>query len=85
MAIKIYDEIYSLEEHKPWCGAIYAHKRICEAGLAEQFVDYIGELFPDGLTSTELNDVLWFEDELIEDFLEAYDETYYDKMEDETK
>lgn len=38
--------------------------------MEEEFIDFLEELFPNGLTSTELNDVLWFEDALCYQFID---------------
>lgn len=69
--MKIYHEITTLEEHEPWCGAKYWHEHLCNLGLGEAFIEYLHEILApqDGLTSTELNDILWFEDDLIIGFL----------------
>ena len=42
---------------------------IINEGKAEQFDNLIEELYPDGLTETTLNDLLWFEDEWIFEML----------------
>lgn len=36
-----------------------------EEGKEEEFNQLIEELYPDGLTDTELNDLLWFDDKWI--------------------
>lgn len=71
--MKIYEDYTSLEEHEPWCGAKVAYDEIIKNDLAVEFMEYLEELYPNGLTATELNDILWFEDELIEEFLEMYE------------
>lgn len=68
--MKIYEEITSLREHKPWCGAEYWHREIIAAGKDEEFIELLEELYPEGLTSTELNDILWFKMSLLKIFWE---------------
>ena len=72
--MRIVTELVSLNSFKPWCGATYNYKRIVESGNGESFLEYLEELIPEGLTETELNDILWFEDELIDEFLGNEDE-----------
>jgi hypothetical protein len=54
-----------LEDFNEWCGATATKKRIIENGKQEEFVQLVEEMYPDGLTETELNDMLWFEAEWI--------------------
>ena len=68
MIIKHY--ITSLEEHKPWSGAEYNYQLIIKSGASEIFIEYIEELYPDGMTEIELNDILWFEDGLCYGFID---------------
>ena len=46
---------------KPWSGAISRWEEILENDLLEELDAYLEELYPDGMTETELNDFLWFE------------------------
>ena len=59
--MKIYVE--GIENFEPWSGATATYKAIEEAGKLEDLEFLLEELYPDGLTETELNDLLWFEDE----------------------
>jgi hypothetical protein len=52
-----------------WSGAVETKETIIENRKAQQFDDLIDELYPDGLTETELNDILWFETDWIYDTL----------------
>jgi len=60
--MKIINEI-GLEEFEAWSGAISTKNTIIEAGMTEAFDSLIEELYPDGIEETQLNDLLWFEDE----------------------
>lgn len=60
--MKIINDCATLRDFDAWSGATYTKDRIIEAGLADAFDQMIEELYPDGLTDGELNDLLWFED-----------------------
>lgn len=62
--MKVYKE-QGIENFQAWEGAINTQERIVKLGLADQFDFLIEDLYPDGLSSTELNDLLWFEPEWI--------------------
>lgn len=80
--MKIYDEITSLHEHTPWGGAGYNYNLIIESNNDDEFIFFLEDMFPEGLTSTELNDILWFEDALCYQFI---DDELLNKEEKEIK
>lgn len=49
----------------PWSGAISTYNTIEEAGKLEEFESLIGELYPNGIEETQLNDVLWFDSDWV--------------------
>lgn len=53
----------SFEDFEPWSGAVYTHQIICNKGKAELFDSVLEELYPEGLSETALNDILWFDSE----------------------
>ena len=55
----------SLRDFKAWSGAKSTKDRILEEDKAEEFDSLIEELYPKGLTETELNDLLWFDEDWI--------------------
>ena len=55
----------NLRNFEAWSGAIDTKKIILDAGLEEEFEMLIDELYPEGLTDTELNDILWFDPDWI--------------------
>lgn len=55
----------NLQNFEAWSGAKDTQARIIEEGKARQFDALIEDLYPEGLTETQLNDILWFEDEWI--------------------
>lgn len=61
--MKIYNEI-DLIEHEPWGGAEWLFNRLTDSEM-QTVQAVIEEIYPDGLTSTQLNDILWFDDEII--------------------
>lgn len=61
--MKIYEEICDLDDFIAWCEAVDTKERIVYAGYGVDFMDALEEHYPDGITETELNDLLWFEEE----------------------
>lgn len=59
----IKDEITDLADFEAWSGGEYTKDKIIQSGYGEDFMTAIEEHYPDGLTATELNDLLWFEEE----------------------
>ena len=62
--MKIISEI-SVSEFEAWCGAKDTLQVIIDNNKESEFDLLIEELYPDGLTDTQLNDILWFEEEWI--------------------
>lgn len=62
--MKVFQEL-TIADFTPWSGAIETHNRIIEENKESEFDSLIEELYPDGLSETQLNDILWFEDEWI--------------------
>jgi hypothetical protein len=52
-----------------WSGAVETKERIINEGKAKDFDSLIDELYPDGLSETHLNDLLWFEEDWIFEML----------------
>lgn len=48
-----------------WNGAIETKNTIIENGKSQEFDALIDELYPEGLTDIQLNDLLWFDTEWI--------------------
>ena len=62
--MKIYSEM-NLEDFNAWSGAEVTKSTIIENNKEDEFNGLIEELYPEGLSETKLNDILWFEDEWI--------------------
>lgn len=62
--MRIYTET-SLENFGAWCGGRNTLDRVIEEGKTEELETVLEELYPNGLSETELNDILWFDPEWI--------------------
>ena len=78
--MKITKEI-SFSQFEPWSGAVDTYNRIVEADKEDELESLIDELYTDGLSDTELNDLLWFESDWL---LESLGITEEDEDEDDT-
>ncbi len=67
--MKVYNDNLTLRNFDAWSGAVETKEAIINEGKAEQFDNLIEELYPDGLTDTQLNDLLWFEEDWIFEML----------------
>lgn len=57
--------IADLDDYTPWSEAKRTWSIILDAGKKDEFEQYLEDLYPDGLTITELNDMLWFDSDQI--------------------
>ena len=62
--MKIYTED-SLSNFNAWSGAVDTLDTLVEKNLVDELEAELEELYPDGLSDTELNDILWFENDWI--------------------
>ena len=60
--MKIYREL-DLTRFEVWPGGVYTYDKIVEADKLDELENLLEELYPDGIEETQLNDLLWFEDE----------------------
>lgn len=51
----------SLYNFETWGGAVDTLERIKEADLCDELEEYLEGLYPDGISETTLNDILWFD------------------------
>jgi hypothetical protein len=70
-----------LNTFEAWSGAVDTLDRIREEGLCEQLEFILEDIYPDGMTETQLNDLLWFESETIFEWLGIEDEDEDDEEE----
>lgn len=68
MNMKITYEL-DLERFEAWSGAKDTLDRIQHEGKCEELENILDELYPDGMTETELNDLLWFDSETVYEWL----------------
>lgn len=74
MSLTIKKEFYDLNDFNFWGGATSRWEEIQELGLEDDVMETIEDLYPNGLTDTELNDLVWFEfDDFIEENKEEND------------
>ena len=62
--MKITSEM-SLKNFKAWSGAKDTLNKLIELDKCDDLEFILEDLYPDGLTETQLNAILWFEDEWI--------------------
>ena len=82
--MKIIKEI-SFSQFEPWSGAVDTYNLIVEAGKEDELEAILEDLYPDGLSDTELNDLLWFESEWLLESLGIAEEEDEDEDEDTTE
>ena len=63
--MKTFNENAEIRDFNAWSGAVDTKDRIIEEGKADEFDNLIEELYPDGLSETQLNDILWFNSEWV--------------------
>lgn len=74
---------FDLASFQAWSGAVDTKNRIIEEGKEREFENLMDECYPDGMTETQMNDLLWFEQDWIFDQLGISDEDEEDENEDE--
>ena len=62
--MKIVNEI-TIANFKAWEGAVETVEVIVEHDMVEEFDMLMEEIYPEGLTPTELNDLLWFDSQWV--------------------
>lgn len=64
----------SLSEYKPWSGAVSTYDRIYNEDKLDLLESVLESLYPDGIDETALNDLLWFDEEAVFEWLDIKDE-----------
>jgi hypothetical protein len=72
--MQLYREL-DLTRFEPWSGAVDTYERICNEGKLDELESLLEELYPNGIEETQLNDLLWFEDEWLFECLGIEEET----------
>jgi len=63
--MKIVNDNLSLRNFEAWSGAKSTKQLILDNNKEDDFEFMIEDLYPDGMTDTQLNDILWFEEDWI--------------------
>jgi hypothetical protein len=71
--MKVYSEM-SIRDFEAWSGAVDTKDKIIANDKEDEFDALIEELYPDGIDETQLNDLLWFDDEWILESLGIYED-----------
>lgn len=59
----------NLSTFKAWSGAVDTLDRIQREGKCEELESILEDIHPEGMTETELNDLLWFEPDAVYEWL----------------
>ena len=68
-----------LNSFQAWSGAKETLERIQREGKCAELENVLEELYPDGMTETELNDLLWLGSESVYEWLGIRSETQIEK------
>ena len=63
--MKIINDDLKLRDFDAWSGAKDTKQLILNNHKSDDFDCLMEELYPDGMTDTQLNDILWFEEDWI--------------------
>ena len=66
--------IIDFSDYKPWSGAVDTYELIKDADKLDELEFYLEELYPDGITAAQINDILWFDGEEVLKYLGLGDE-----------
>lgn len=65
---------FDFDSFTPWSGAIDTYNRIAAEGKGDELEAILEDLYPDGMTETQLNDLLWFESDTLFEWLGIFDD-----------
>ena len=68
--MRLYAE--GISDFKPWSGAVSTWDELETYDKIEELESNLDELYPDGMSETDLNDLLWFEPELVYEWVGLY-------------
>ena len=63
--MKVINDNLSLRNFDAWAGAKDTKQLILDNNKEDEFEFLMEDLYPDGMTDTQLNDILWFEEDWI--------------------
>ena len=61
--LKIY--VDTTANYKPWSGAVSTYETIAEEDKLDDLDFLLEELYPEGISESHLNDILWFESDWV--------------------
>ncbi len=61
--------ISDISDYTPWSGAVDFYEEIVNADKLDELEFILEDIYPDGLTMTELNDLLWFEQDWVREMI----------------
>lgn len=62
--------ISAVKDFEPWEGAVDVYQQIVDAGKIDNLQSLVDELYPEGISEVDLNDLLWFERDWVFSMLE---------------
>ena len=73
--MKVYKEVNSAYDFDFWCGGEATAKYLTNDEI-EQVFSILDDLYPEGLSETKINDIFWFDDDVIAEWLgyESFEE-----------
>lgn len=71
--MKIYTE-QGLNSFQPWSGATTTYNRVAEAEKLDELECILEDIYPEGMSETELNDLFWFDADWIYETLNMHNE-----------
>lgn len=81
--MKTFNENTTLANFDAWSGAKDTKDTILSHNKGEEFDNLIEELYPEGLSETQLNDILWFESDWLFEQLGISEDNEDETEEDE--
>ena len=73
-----------MSDYEPWSGAVETYNYLRDNNLLDTLDSYLEDIYPDGITMTQLNDILWFDSEWVYDLLGVNPNEDDDQDDDET-
>ena len=70
--MKIYNE--GIDNYTTWSGAVDGWREIEEAGKVYELESILEDAYPEGMSETDLNDFIWFEEDTWRDWLDMVEE-----------
>ena len=58
-----------MSDYEPWSGAVETYNYLRDNDLLDTLEMYLEDIYPDGITMTQLNDILWFDSDWVYDLL----------------